>query len=38
MSIRIGEDDRLCLLVVNGVREDGEKDCSRSRTLADAAI
>jgi putative transposase len=26
MSIRLGEDDRLCLLVVIGVREDGEKE------------
>ena len=26
MSIRLGEDDRLCLLVVLGVREDGEKE------------
>ena len=31
MSIRLGEDDRVCLLVVIGVREDGEKDCSPSR-------
>jgi transposase-like protein len=26
MSVRLGEDDRLCLLVVIGVREDGEKE------------
>ncbi len=26
MTIRLGEDDRLCLLVVIGVREDGEKE------------
>jgi transposase-like protein len=26
MTIRLGEDDRLCLLVVLGVREDGEKE------------
>jgi len=26
MSIRLGEDDRVCLLVVIGVREDGEKE------------
>ena len=26
MSIRLGEDDRICLLVVLGVREDGEKE------------
>jgi len=26
MSIRLGEDDRVCLLVVLGVREDGEKE------------
>jgi putative transposase len=26
VSIRLGEDDRLCLLVVIGVREDGEKE------------
>jgi len=26
MSIRLGDDDRLCLLVVIGVREDGEKE------------
>jgi len=26
MSIRLGEDGRVCLLVVIGVREDGEKE------------
>jgi putative transposase len=26
VSVRLGEDDRLCLLVVIGVREDGEKE------------
>lgn len=26
MSIRLGEDDRLCVLVVIGVREDGVKE------------
>ena len=26
MSVRLGEDDRLCLLVVIGVREDGAKE------------
>jgi putative transposase len=26
MSVRLGEDDRLCLLVVIGVREDGCKE------------
>jgi putative transposase len=26
MSVRLGEDDRVCLLVVIGVREDGEKE------------
>ena len=32
VSIRLGEDDKLCLLVVIGVREDGLRSCSRSRT------
>ncbi len=32
VSIRLGEDDRLCLLVVIGVREDGVKEPWRSRT------
>jgi transposase-like protein len=26
VSVRLGEDDRLCLLVVIGVREDGVKE------------
>jgi transposase-like protein len=26
VSVRLGEDDRLCLLVVIGVREDGQKE------------
>jgi hypothetical protein len=26
MSVRLGEDDRLCLFVVIGVREDGCKE------------
>src|SRR5215213_3762229 len=32
VSVRLGEDDRLCLLVVIGVREDGARSCWRSRT------
>jgi hypothetical protein len=32
MSVRLGEDDRLCLLVVIGVREDGVKALLASRT------
>ncbi len=34
VSVRLGSDDRLCLLVVIGVREDGVKDCSPSRTAS----
>ncbi len=32
VSVRLGEDDRLCLLVMIGVRETGRKSCLRSRT------
>ena len=32
VSVRLGEDDRLCLLVVIGVRGDGPRSCSQSRT------
>src|SRR5215213_10041092 len=32
VSVRLGQDDRLCLLVVIGVREDGARSCWRSRT------
>jgi putative transposase len=32
VSVRLGEDDRLCLLVVIGVREDGVKELLASRT------
>ncbi len=32
VAVRVGEDPKLCLLVVIGVPEDGEKGCSRSRT------
>jgi transposase-like protein len=34
VSVRLGSDDRLCLLVVIGVREDGVKELSPSRTAS----